>query len=244
MTSPKVVSPFVSSKFLEFGFTQLLIVSHFLQETHVLRESLQNGSPQKKRVPLFVLASASPRRLTLLNQIGIKPDCILPADIDETPQRHETPRLYARRMASTKAAVVAQKLSDPALVLAADTVVALGRRILPKAKEKETARACLTQLSGRRHTIFTAIAIAPSASWQQGCSAQRLVKSTVAFSRLTEQHITFLINAGDWQGKAGGYALQGHAAAFIRFLSGSASAVIGLPLFETAQLLRGQIGQW
>lgn len=215
-----------------------------LQETPVLGEILSKKTLPKRDRPLFVLASASPRRIALLNQIGIKPDCVLPADIDETPQHREIPRLYARRMALTKAMNVAQTLSEPALILAADTVVSLGRRILPKAEEKETARTCLTQLSGRRHHVFTAITLMPSASWQQGRPAHRLVKSTVTFSRLTEQHISFLLDAGDWHGKAGGYAIQGHAASFIRFLSGSASCVIGLPLFETAQLLRGQIGQW
>ncbi len=214
------------------------------QEIPVLEKPASKSSLLKKGMPLFVLASASPRRIALLNQIGIKPDYILPANIDETPQHRETPRVYAQRMAFTKATSIAQTLSEPALILAADTVVSLGRRILPKAEERETARMCLTKLSGRRHHIFTAISLVPSASWQQGRPAHRLVKSTVTFSRLTEQHISFLLDAGDWHGKAGGYALQGHAAAFIRFLSGSASSVIGLPLFETAQLLRGQIGQW
>ena len=197
-----------------------------------------------EQAPLLVLASASARRSDLRRQIGLTPDRILPADIDETPKRNETPRLYAQRMAATKANTVALNTVEPALIVAADTVVALGRRILPKAEERETARTCLTALSGRRHTVLTAVAVAPSPAWTKGRPAARLVETAVAFSRLTEQQITALLDAGDWDGKAGGYALQGHAAAFIRFLSGSASAVIGLPLFETAQLLRGQPGRW
>ncbi|OUJ06901.1 nucleoside triphosphate pyrophosphatase [Acetobacter malorum] len=208
-----------------------------------MAESGPDGTENGGR-PHFVLASASPRRLDLLRQVGLVPDRVLPADIDETPARTELPRPYVRRMAMEKANVVAASLSEPALVLGADTVVALGRRILPKAENRETARACLEQLSGRRHTVLTALSVVPSAGWPDGHRAERVVETAVTFSRMTSHQIESLLDQGDWQGKAGGYALQGHAAAFIRFVSGSASAVIGLPLFETAQLLRGQPGHW
>ncbi|WP_130730660.1 nucleoside triphosphate pyrophosphatase [Komagataeibacter xylinus] len=192
----------------------------------------------------LVLASASPRRLDLLRQIGLVPGQVLPANIDETPGRDELPRPYAERLAAEKAAHVAGQVEGPALILAADTVVALGRRILPKAEDEQTARACLEQLSGRRHTVFTAIALRPTPAWAQGRASNRIVASTVTFSRLTPAQIDALIAAGDWQGKAGGYAIQGHAAAFVRFMSGSYTGIVGLPLFETAQLLRGQKGSW
>lgn len=192
----------------------------------------------------LVLASASPRRLDLLRQIGLVPGQVFPANIDETPGRDELPRPYAERLAAEKAAHVAAQVEGPALVLAADTVVALGRRILPKAEDEQTARACLERLSGRRHTVFTAIAIRPTAAWAAGRAGNRIVASTVTFSRLTPAQIDALIAAGDWQGKAGGYAIQGHAAAFVRFMSGSYTGIVGLPLFETAQLLRGQKGSW
>ncbi|ASC06306.1 Maf-like protein [Acetobacter pasteurianus] len=198
----------------------------------------------KGETPLLVLASASPRRVDLLRQIGVVPDRIVPADIDETPAKHELPRAYARRMALEKARTVAACVTEPALILAADTVVTLGRRILPKAENRETAQFCLERLSGRRHTVITSVAVMPSSSWPQGKTAERLVETAVTFNRLTPHQINALLDAGDWEGKAGGYALQGHAAGFIRFLSGSSSAVIGLPLFETAQLLRGQPGHW
>lgn len=192
----------------------------------------------------LVLASASPRRLALLRQIGLVPDQVHPADIDETPRRDELPRPHAQRLAAEKAEHVAGALDIPALVIAADTVVALGRRILPKAEDADTARRCLNLLSGRRHTVFTAVAIRPTATWPGGRAGNRLVASTVTFSRLTPLQIDALIEAGDWNGKAGGYAIQGHAAAFVRFMSGSYTGIVGLPLFETAQMLRGQKGCW
>ncbi|MBO1326646.1 Maf family protein [Acetobacter sp. TBRC 12305] len=194
--------------------------------------------------PLLVLASASARRIDLLRQIGLEPDLIRPADIDETPRRNELPRLYAQRMADEKAAAVTSTLSEAALVIAADTVVALGRRILPKAEDRDTARHCLELLSGRRHTVLTSVVVAPTPAWNKGRHGRRLVETTVTFARLSPSQIEALLDAGDWAGKAGGYALQGHAAGHIRFVSGSASAVIGLPLFETGQLLRGQPGGW
>ena len=154
------------------------------------------------------------------------------ADIDETPERAEQPRDYASRLARAKAQAVA---ADGCLVLAADTVVAVGRRILPKAETEAEARHCLTLLSGRRHRVLTAVVL----SRPDGRHSERLVTSVVAFARLTVPQIDAYIAGGEWRGKAGGYAIQGQAAAFVRFLSGSYSNVVGLPLFETAQLLRG-----
>ncbi|WP_427941223.1 Maf family protein [Acetobacter sp.] len=194
--------------------------------------------------PLLVLASASPRRVELLSQIGLAPDRICPADIDETPHRTELPRQYARRMADEKARSVAQQVTEPALIVAADTVVTLGRRILPKAESRDIARSCLSLLSGRRHMVMTAVSVMPSPAWTQGRHAERLVETAVTFSRLSAAQLEALLDNGDWLGKAGGYALQGAAASLIRFVSGSPSGVIGLPLFETAQLLRGQAGGW
>jgi septum formation protein len=181
----------------------------------------------------LILASASPRRLALLAQIGVVPDEVLPADIDETPKPDELPRPYAERLAAEKALRMARQ---GCFVLAADTVVAVGRRILPKAETEEQARACLNLLSGRRHHVLTAVAlVAPD-----GAQSARLSESTVVFARLTEAQTRAYLQSGEWQGKAGGYAIQGRAAAFVRALSGSYSGVVGLPLFETAQLLRGR----
>ena len=183
-------------------------------------------------IPLpLILASSSPRRLTLLAQIGIVPARVLSPDVDETPARGELPRLYAERMARAKAAAV---VSDDHLVLAADTVVAAGRRILPKAETPEEVASCMALLSGRRHRVLTAVVLTAPGSKMQ----LRLVESIVAFNRLTDDQIARYVDTGEGIGKAGGYAINGHAAAFIRFLSGSYSAVVGLPLFETAQLLR------
>lgn len=182
--------------------------------------------------PPLVLASASPRRRELLMQIGIVPDRIVSTDVDETPLPAEQPRLCAERLARAKAAAVD---APGCLVLAADTVVAAGRRILPKAEHETDARACLTLLSGRRHRVFTAVVLRSAL----GRRSERIAVSIVSFARLTPQQIDAYVASGEWQGKAGGYAIQGLAAAFIRSLSGSHSNVVGLPLFETAQLLRG-----
>lgn len=168
----------------------------------------------------------------LLRQIGIVPDHVVAPDIDETPVRDELPRPYAIRMARAKAAAVR---SADHLVLAADTVVAAGRRILPKAETAAQVRACLTLLSGRRHRVLTALVL----SSPDGRATHRLVESIVTFNRLTPAQIERYVATGEGEGKAGGYAINGRAAGFIRFLSGSHSAVVGLPLFETAQLLRG-----
>ena len=180
----------------------------------------------------LVLASASPRRLALLAQIGIVPDRVISPDIDETPLKDELPRDHARRLARAKAEAVG---ATDGFVLAADTVVAVGRRILPKAETEAEARRCLALLSGRRHRVITAVVLR-SPDGRQG---ERLVQSVVAFARLTSRQVDDYLASGEWRGKAGGYAVQGRAAAFVAFLSGSYSNVVGLPLFETAQLLRG-----
>jgi septum formation protein len=169
----------------------------------------------------------------LLRQIGVEPDRVVSPDIDETPHRAEVPRLYAERMAREK--VLAAGIPVDGLVLAADTVVAAGRRILPKAETEHDVRMCLELLSGRRHRVLTAVALVNP----EGRVTERLVDSVVAFNRLTPGQVTRYVETREGIGKAGGYAINGIAAAFIRFLSGSYSAVVGLPLFETAQLLRG-----
>lgn len=189
---------------------------------------------KSESAPPLVLASASPRRLDLLRQIGIVPDAVDPAGIDETTGPSELPDRYAARMAAAKAHAVAGRHQD-AFVLAADTVVACGRRILPKAEEEAVARRCLEMLSGRRHRVLGGLMIvAPG-----GASRRRLVRTAVAVKRLGADEIDEYIAAGEWRGKAGGYAIQGRAAAFIRAVNGSYSNVVGLPLFETAQLLKG-----
>jgi len=184
--------------------------------------------------PALILASASPRRLALLDQIGFRPTLVDPADIDETPRKGETPLLLAERLALEKARAVAERHPD-ALILGADTVVACGRRILPKAITLEAAEHCLTLLSGRRHRVFGGVAlIGPG-----GRRAQRRVITSVAFKRLTADEIQWYLASEEWHGKAGGYAIQGRAARFVRELVGSYSNVVGLPLFETAQMLCG-----
>lgn len=183
--------------------------------------------------PPFVLASASPRRLDLLAQIDIVPDEILPAEIDESPLKGELPRPHAQRLAEEKARRVAELRPD-ALVLAADTVVALGRRILPKAEDEKTARFCLEALSGRRHRVHSGMAVIGP----DGSLRKRVVDSIVSFKRLDARELEDYIASGEWRGKAGGYAIQGRAAGLIDFLSGSYTNVVGLPLYETAQLLK------
>ena len=185
--------------------------------------------------PLLVLASASPRRLALLRQIGIEPDRIDPADIDETPERGEIPSDHALRLAAAKARAVMPR-HPGAFILAADTVVACGRRILPKAQDEATARHCLELLSGRRHRVHGGIALVG----QDGAVTLRRVESRVAFKRLSEAEIHDYLASGEWHGKAGGYAVQGRAAALVPWISGSYSNVVGLPLYETAQLLAGR----
>ena len=185
--------------------------------------------------PLLVLASASPRRLDLLRQIGIEPDRIDPAEIDETPRPREEPAAHAMRLAEEKARAVMPR-HPGAYILAADTVVACGRRILPKPADPTTARSCLELLSGRRHRVHGGVALADP----DRRLTLRRVDSHVAFKRLSEAEIAAYLCSGEWRGKAGGYAIQGRAAALIRWVRGSYSNVVGLPLFETAQLLAGR----
>lgn len=180
----------------------------------------------------LILASASPRRRDLLARIGVRPDAILPADIDETPAKGELPRVYAMRMAAQKAGALAADHGG-SLILAADTVVAAGRRILPKAQDEAEARRCLELLSGRRHRVYSAVTLID----RDGTARHRLSQTILAFKRLTDSDIAGYLSGGEWQGKAGGYAIQGYAEAWVRFLSGSHSGVIGLPLFETRALL-------
>ena len=184
------------------------------------------------RGPL-ILASASPRRLDLLRQVGLEPASIDPADIDETPRSAEAPRAYALRMAQAKLAAVASRHGE-ATVLAADSVVAVGRRILPKAETEAEARRCLALLSGRRHRVLGGVAVGTVG----GKVRTRLVETVVRFKRLTAADIDGYIQSGEWRGKAGGYAIQGRAAEFVAFISGSYSNVVGLPLFETVALLK------
>jgi septum formation protein len=184
--------------------------------------------------PRLVLASASPRRLALLRQIGIEPDDVVPADVDEAPLRGEMPRVLAGRLACAKASAVAGAAPE-AFVIGADTVVACGRRVLPKAIDTELARRCLLQLSGRRHRVYGGICVVGAG----GRIVSRVVTTMVLFKRLEQQEVEAYLTGGEWQGKAGGYAIQGCAALFVRELSGSHSNVVGLPLFETAALLRG-----
>jgi len=182
----------------------------------------------------LILASASPRRLDLLRQIGIEPDLVVPAEIDETPHKAESPGKHAVRLALEKAQAVATRHSD-AFILAADTVVACGTRILPKAEDEATARRCLELISGRRHRVFGGIAlIAPD-----GRTLSRVVESTVIFKRFSKTEIAAYLASGEWHGKAAGYAIQGRAAAYIRFMSGSYSNIVGLSLHDTQQLLTG-----
>ena len=181
--------------------------------------------------PTLILASASLRRRELIARLGLEPSAIAAADIDETPLKAEVPRVYAARMAREKAAAVAGGAS---FVLAGDTVVALGRRILPKAEDEATARRCLKLLSGRRHRVLSAIALkAPD-----GTLRERLSETIVRFKVLSPAEIDAYIAGGEWHGKAGGYAIQGSAEGLIAWISGSHSGVMGLPLFETRALLK------
>ncbi len=181
--------------------------------------------------PSLILASASPRRRELLARLGVDPDSVAPADIDETPRKAELPRDYAMRMAREKAAAVDGGTSH---VLAGDTVVACGRRILPKAEDEATARRCLELLSGRRHRVLSAIALAAP----DGSVRERLSETQLKFKRLSTEEIDAYIASGEWHGKAGGYAIQGAAEALIPWIQGSHSGVVGLPLFETRALLK------
>lgn len=179
----------------------------------------------------MILASASPRRLELLKLIGVTPSQVIPADIDETERAGELPQHYVTRIACAKAQHIAHQFPDDT-VLAADTTVAVGRRILQKPEDEAQARAFLQLLSGRRHRVMTCVAIVT-----HGTLRSKTVTTIVRFSRLTPRQLEDYLASGEWQGKAGGYAIQGHASAFIPFISGSHSNVVGLPLHETAALL-------
>ncbi len=183
----------------------------------------------------LVLASASPRRRDLLDQICIRPDIIQPADLDETPLDGELPRPLAKRLAHEKCAEVVRMLSEPAFVLAADTVVSVGRRILPKAENLEEAKACLKLLSGRTHRVFTGLSVASP----DGKQSTKVIETRVSFKRLSQTEQNRYIESLEWQGKAGGYAIQGLAAAFVNNISGSYSSIVGLPLYETNSMLEG-----
>jgi septum formation protein len=189
----------------------------------------------------FILASGSPRRLALLSQIGVEPDRIMPATIDETPKKNELPRNLARRLSQEKlAAAMDLAKDDPemtgALMLAADTVVAVGRRVLPKAELIEEAATCLRLLSGRSHRVYTGLAFVNA----KGHIRRRLVETRVRFKRLSREDIESYLASGEWRGKAGGYAVQGFAGGFVVKVNGSYSNVVGLPLYEVMTLLTGE----
>lgn len=189
----------------------------------------------------LILASASPRRLALLQQIGIEPDLLRPADIDETPQKGELPRALAQRLARQKAETARERAkradeADNAYVLAADTVVAIGRRILPKPEMTDEASRCLKLLSGRSHRVFSGICLITPGGKQR----IRLVETRVRFKRLSREEAETYIATGEWRGKAGGYAIQGLAGAFVLKLMGSYANVVGMPLHETMTLLEGE----
>ena len=184
----------------------------------------------------LILASSSPRRLALLQQVGIQPDRILTPDVDETAPRGELPRAHAARLAGEKAMAVARRLGPySGYVLAADTVVACGRRILPKATTRDQARSCLELLSGRRHRVYGGVCVASP----DGRSTTRVAMTMVQLKRLTGDELQAYLDSGEWEGKAGGYAIQGLAAAFVPAINGSYSNVVGLPLAETIALLQG-----
>jgi len=191
--------------------------------------------------PQLVLASGSPRRLALLGQVGIEPDLLMPVDADETPMKAEAPRSLAKRLAREKAEIAIEKLKrveefDGGFVLAADTVVALGRRILPKAEMLDQASMCLRLLSGRAHRVYSGLTLITP----KGAFRHRLVETRVRFKKLSGDEIDSYLASGEWRGKAGGYAIQGIAGSFIVKLVGSYTNVVGLPLYEVTSLLQGE----
>lgn len=196
---------------------------------------MTNLAPQR-----IILASASPRRFQLLEQIGITPDDVIATSIDETPGLRERPRLYVERMAREKAAAARHAVAHESsradgVIIAADTVVSLGSRILPKTEIVEDAAACLRMLSGRAHRVYTSVVV----QLPSGRQGQRLVEARVRFKRISAEEIDAYLASGEWRGKAGGYAIQGIAGGFVTKLVGSYSAVVGLPLYETGALLNG-----
>ena len=202
---------------------------------------LESITPTAQPKPKLVLASASARRLDLLAQIGVTPDIVDPAELDETPHNREAPRPYAKRIAAEKARAVAARHAG-AMVLSADTAVACAQRILPKAETMRVAEDCLRCLSGRRHRVLSVVCLI----LPDGSLRQRVVETAIRFKRLEAQEIAAYIKGGEWHGKAGGYAIQGQAAVFVAWLNGSYSNVVGLPLFETHALLKsaGLAGNW
>jgi septum formation protein len=181
----------------------------------------------------LILASASPRRLDLLARIGVTPDQVAPADIDESVAKGELPKAHALRLALEKAAAVSARFPYD-LVLAADTVVAVGRRILPKVEDEATLRTCMKLLSGRRHRVMTGVALAHP----DGSIRSRAIETTIAMKRLSPEEIDYYAAHGEWRGKAGGYALQGYGEVYVRHIGGSYSNVVGLPLAETRHMLK------
>jgi septum formation protein len=191
--------------------------------------------------PKLILASASPRRLELLQQVGLDPDALIPADLDETPKKGELPRVLAARLAEEKAEAAAKVAKTRpelagAYLLAADTVVSVGRRILPKCEVVDEAAQCLRLLSGRAHRVHSGLTLITP----KGAHRHRLVETRIRFKRLSRDEIDAYLAAGEWRGKAGGYAIQGLAGGFIAKLIGSYSSVVGLPLYETLSLLAGE----
>lgn len=198
-------------------------------------------NPIRDSRPKLVLASGSPRRLALLQQAGIEPDALLPADVDETPLRSESPRELVKRLARTKAEVARRTARNRddlrnAFILAADTVVTVGRRILPKAEVVDEAAACLRLLSGRTHRVYTAVCVVSLKDHLR----ERLVETRLRFKRLSRNEFESYLASGEWRGKAGGYAIQGLAGTFAVKLVGSYTNVVGLPLYETVALLEGE----
>lgn len=196
---------------------------------------------KRDRTTTLVLASASPRRLALLQQVGVEPVALLPADIDEVPHKGESPRALAVRLAHEKAATAARAMRTRpdlagAYLIAADTVVSVGRRILPKCDLAEEAEQCLRLLSGRGHRVHTGLCLITP----KGGTRRRIVETRVRFKRLTGAEMITYVESGEWRGKAGGYAIQGRAGAFVIKLIGSYTSVVGLPLYETTSLLSGE----
>jgi septum formation protein len=191
-------------------------------------------------LPKLVLASASPRRMQLLEQVGLTPDLLNPTDIDETPQRRESPRRLSIRLSDQKAkaattAPLVKALGPNTYIVAADTVVGMGRRVLPKPANADEAMDCLRLLTGRAHWVYSTVTIvAPG-----GKTSTRCCETKIRFKRLSRDEMQTYIASEEWRGKAGGYAIQGRAAAFVRYLAGSHSGVVGLPLYETLHLLEG-----
>ncbi len=197
--------------------------------------------PAESWRPPLVLASGSPRRLALLQQAGLEPDALLPADVDETPLRLESPRNLVKRLARAKAEVARQTARNredlrEAFIVSADTVVAVGRRILPKAEVVDEAAACLRMLSGRTHRVYTGLCVITPRDGVR----ERLVETRLRFKRLSRDDMESYLASGEWRGKAGGYAIQGLAGAFVVKLVGSYTSVVGLPLHETVALLDGE----